>query len=65
MELEITMIDEQDLTLPPEDSPMHPPEKRVHLGWRMRTLDDLWRERSRRELLSRVRRVLTFGLWRE
>ena len=65
MELEITMIDEQGLTLPPEDSPMHPSEKRVHLGWRMKTLDDLRRERPRRELLSHARRVLTFGLWRE
>ena len=65
MELEIAMIDEQGLTLPPEDSPMHPSEKRVHLGWRRRTLDDLRRERAWLEILGRVRRGLTFGLWRE
>ena len=65
MELEIAMIDEQGLTLPPEDSPMHPSEKRVHLGWRRRALDDLRRERKWQEVWSRVRRVLTFGLWKE
>ena len=65
MELEIAMIDEQDLTLPPEDSPMHPSEKRVHLGWRIETLDDLRRERRKLEMLGRARRVLTFGLWAE
>ncbi|MDE2823893.1 MAG: hypothetical protein OXK79_10355 [Chloroflexota bacterium] len=65
MELEIEMIDEQDLTLPPANSPMHPPEKRVHLGWRIKTLDDLRRERTKLEFLGRARRVLTFGLWKE
>ena len=65
MEIEIEMIDEQDLTLPPATSPMHPSEKRVHLGWRMKTLDDLRKERVRQEVLSRLRRVLSLGLWRE
>ena len=65
MELEIEMIDEQGLTLPPATSPMHPSEKRVHLGWRMKTLDDLRRERTWLEMLGRVRRVLTFGLRKE
>ncbi len=65
MELEIAMIDEQGLTLPPAKSPMHLSEKRVHLGWRMKTLDDLRRERGRLEVLGRVRRLLTFGLWKE
>ena len=65
MELEIAMIDEKGLTLPSEDSPMRPSEKRVHLGWRMRTLDDLRKERARLEIWSRVRRLLTFGLWAE
>ena len=64
MELEIVMIDEQGLTLPPASTPMHPSEKRDHLGWRMKALDDLWRERTKLELLSNARRVLTFGLWR-
>ena len=65
MELEIAMIDEKGLTLPPEDSPMHPSEKRVHLGWRMKTLDVLRRERGRLEFMGRARRRLTFGLWQQ
>ena len=64
MELELAMIDEQGLTLPPANSPMHPSEKRIHLGWRMKTLGDLRRERRRLEFLGRVQRVLTLGLWR-
>ncbi|MCY4528595.1 MAG: hypothetical protein OXD46_06145 [Chloroflexi bacterium] len=65
MKLEIEMIDEQDLTLPPASSPMHPSERESHLGWRRRALDDLSRERTWLEMLGRVQRVLTLGLWRE
>ena len=65
MELEIAMIAECVLTLPPATSPMHPSERETHLGWRRRALDDLRRERTRLEMLGRVRRVLTVGLWRE
>ena len=64
MELEIAMIDEHGLTLSPANSPMHPSEKSVHLGWRVRTLEDLRKERGKLEFLGRVRRVLTLGLWR-
>ncbi len=65
MELEIAMIDEQGLTLPPANSPMHPSEKSSYLDWRRRALDDLRRERKGLEILSRVRWFLTFGLWKE
>ena len=65
MELEIEMIDERSLTLSPAKTPMQPSEKRTHLGWRERALDDLRRERARLEILGRVRRGLTLGLWRE
>ena len=63
MALEIALIDDHGLTLPPASSPMHPSEKRSHLGWRRRALVDLQRERGRLKTLGRVRRVLTFGLW--
>lgn len=59
------MIDEQGLTLPPENSPMHPWEKSSYFDWRRRALADLRKERALLEVLSRARRVLTFGLWRE
>ena len=65
IELEIAMIDEQGLTLPPANSPMHQSEKSVHLGWRVRTLEALRKERGKLEFLGRVRRGLTFGLWWE
>ena len=64
MELEIVMIDEQGLTLPPASTPMHPSEKSSYLDWRRKALEDLWWERTKLELLSNARRVLTFGLWR-
>jgi len=65
MALEIEMIERRGLTLPPSTTPMHPSEKSSYIDWRRRALEDLRRERVRREVLSRVRRVLTFGLWRE
>ena len=65
MALEIAMIDDHGLTLPPASSPMHPDEKRDHLGWRWRALDDLRWERVKQEMLGKIRRILTFGLWRE
>ncbi len=65
MELEIAMIDEQGLTLPPATSPMYPWERETHLGWRRRALDDLRWERKGQEVWSRVRRVLSLGLWKE
>lgn len=65
MEIEIEMIDEQGLTVPPATSPMHPSERESHLDWRRRALEDLRWERARLEVLGRVRRVLTFGLWNE
>ena len=65
MELGIAMIDEQDLTLPPEDSLMHPSEKNSYLDWPRRALEDLRKERTWLEVLSRLRRVLSLGLWRD
>ena len=65
MELEIAMIDEQGLTLPPENSPMHPSEKSSNLDWPRRALEDLRKERAWVEMLIRLRRVLSLRLWRE
>ena len=65
MELEIAMLGEHDLTLPPETEPLHPSRRAVQLDWRMRELEDLRTERRRIQLLDDLRRRLTFGLWRE
>ena len=63
MELEIAMIGEHGLTLPPDTVPLHPSQREGYLDWRRRALEDIRRERARRELLRWVRRALTLGLW--
>ena len=63
MALEIAMIGEYELTLPPDTYAIHPSEREGYLRWRRRALADLQTERARRELLRWVRRVLTLGLW--
>ena len=51
MELEIAMLGEHGLTLPPETEPLHPSRRAVQLDWRLRELADLRAERRRLELL--------------
>ena len=63
MELEIRMIKDHGLTLPPATSPMHPSEREGHLDWRRRASVDLRWGRVKLEVLGRVRRFLTFGPW--
>ena len=63
MALEIAMIGEYELTLPPDTAPLHPSVREDYLGWRRRALVDIQRERARRELMRLLRRVLTLGLW--
>ena len=63
MALEIALIEEYELTLPPDTYAIHPSEREGYLRWRRRALADLQTERVRRELLRWVRRVLTLGLW--
>ena len=64
MELEVAMLGEHDLTLPPETEPLHPSRRAVQLDWRMRELDDLRAGRRRLQVLDGLRRKITFGLWR-
>ena len=65
MELEIALIEDHGLTLPPSTAPIHSSEKSSYPDWRRRTLEDLRKERAWLQVGSRLRRVLTFGLWRE
>lgn len=64
MELEIALIGEHGLALPPNTEPLHASERERYLGWRRRELVDLRAERRRRVALRWLRRVLTLGLWR-
>ena len=63
MELEIALIGEYSLALPPNTEPLHPSERERYLGWRRRELADLRAERRRRVALRWLRRALTLGLW--
>ncbi len=63
MELEIALIGEHGLALPPNTEPLHPSERERYLGWRRRELADLRGGRRRRVALRWLRRILTLGLW--
>jgi len=62
-ELEVAMIGEFGLTLPPEVEPLSESRRDDHLGWRREALRQARRERVRAERLRVLRRVLTLGLW--
>ena len=61
--LEIEMIGEFGLTLPPETEPLPTSRRDSHLGWRKAALGRTRRERVKAERTRRLRRVFTLGLW--
>ena len=60
-ELEVAMLEEHGLTLPPEKQPLHGLWRSAQLNWRKETLHEVRRAVAWRHL---VRKVLTCGLWR-
>lgn len=62
-QLEVSMIGEFGLTLPPEVEPLDSERRHDHLRWRAKALERTRRIRVRRERRRTVRRVLTLGLW--
>ena len=62
-ELEVAMLEEHGLTLPPEKEPLRGLWRGSQLNWRKKALNDVRKARARRELLRCLRRVLTLGLW--
>ena len=60
-ELEVAMLEEHGLTLPPEKQPLHGLWRSTQLSWRKATLHDVRRSVAWRYL---VWKVLTCGLWR-
>ena len=60
-QLEVAMLEDHGLTLPPETEPLRGLDRNSQLNWRIKTLNDVRMRRARRELL----RVLTLGLWRK
>ncbi len=64
-ELEITLVEERQLTLPPDTDPWDSLGRREQVRWRVQTLERVRRERVMAQVRRWVRRVLTMGLWRK
>ncbi len=62
--LELAMLEEHGLTLPPETQPLRGFGRKGQTNWRRTALHDTQRALGRRKLLRCVRRVCTLGLWR-
>ena len=62
-ELEIAMLGDFGLTLPPETEPLDASRREDHLRWRQKALAEAKRALARTERMRWLRRVLTLGLW--
>jgi len=63
--LEVAMLEEHGLTLPPQKTPLYGLDRRDQLVWRKETLSDVRRSLARAERRAWLRRKLTFGRWRD
>ena len=61
--LELAMLEEHGLTLPPETQPLRGFGRKGQTSWRWMALHDTRRALARRKLWRWVRRVCTLGLW--
>ena len=61
LSVELALLEEHGMTLPPETYPLKGFDRNGQTNWRRTALYDTRRARAKRELL---RRVLTLGLWR-
>ena len=65
LEVELALLEERGMTLPPEKQPLRGLDRSGQVSWRRTALSDTRRARAKRELLRRVGRVLTLGrCWR-
>ena len=62
-ELEIAMIEDFRLTLPPEAAPLDASRREDHLRWRREALAEARRELAGARRLRLLRRMLTLGIW--
>ena len=61
--LELAMLEEHELTLPPEKQPVRGLARRDHTRWRWKALYRTQVALRRRKMLRWLRRLLTLGLW--
>ena len=59
LELELELLEERGMTLPPETEPLRGLDRAAQLNWRRKALADFRRKRARLELLRRPWRVLS------
>ena len=65
LEVELALLEEHGMTLPPEKQPLRGLDRSGQTSWRRTALYDTRRARAKSELMRRVRRVVTLGLWRQ
>ena len=65
LELEVALLEDHGLTLPPETEPLRGLDRGAQLNWRLKALHEFNKRRARLELLCRLRQVFTLGLWRK
>ena len=62
--VELALLEEHGLTLPPETYPLKGLDRSGQVNWRRKALEDTQKARKRRELLLGLRKMLTLGRWR-
>ena len=63
LEMELALLEEHGMTLPPEKQPLHGLDRSGQVSWRRKALFDTRRARARREVVTKVWRALTLR-WR-
>ena len=63
LEVELALLEEHGMTLPPEKQPLHGLDRSGQVSWRRTALFDTRRARARSELVSKVWRALTLRWW--
>ena len=62
--VELELLEEHGLTLPPETYPLRGLDRGAQVNWRRKALHDTRRALRKRELLRRLRLAFTWGFWR-
>ena len=65
LEVELALLEEHGMTLPPEKQPLRGLDRSGQISWRRTALFDTRRERRKAELLDKVWSVVTLRFWRK
>ena len=65
LEVELALLEEHGMTLPPEKQPLRGLDRSGQISWRRTALFDTRRERRKAELLDKVWHVVTLRFWRK